>query len=86
MEKNAVYNSKKMLNWLNVNDGFKAFREGPKVDLRKDLRVSKRVNLIAQNSQGRIEKVVGREPNEFDDELEFSDEEEVDKEKVRDKV
>ena len=46
-EKNAVYNSKKMLNWLNVNDGFKAFREGPKVDLRKDLRVSKRVNLIA---------------------------------------
>jgi len=32
---------------MGVTNEFKALREGPKVDLRKDLKVTKRVNLIS---------------------------------------
>ena len=55
-----------MLSWLGVGADFKTFREGPKVDLRKDLKITKRVNLVAKNSHGRIETYIGKETNEFD--------------------
>ena len=49
-----------MLSWLGVGADFKTFREGPKVDLRKDLKITKRVNLVAKNSHGRIETYIGK--------------------------
>ena len=64
---------------MGVTNEFKALREGPKVDLRKDLKVTKRVNLISQNSHGRIETYVGKEANEYDKYVNFSDEDEDEK-------